>query len=108
MSKKRIPKTFPSRLKSQKHYSRPQSNDQDHKIKTKNKNKNLQAAAEEHDIVGIPSEDTLWLKKTIRSKVEDSRSGSKSRSKATRQKRRPVEPTKKTPHCYHERGGGKI
>jgi hypothetical protein len=79
MSKKRIPKTFPSRLESQKHYSRPQSNDQDHKIKTKTKNKNLQAAAGEHDIVGIPSEDTLCLKKMIRFKVEESRSGSKSR-----------------------------
>jgi hypothetical protein len=73
MSKKRIPKTFPSRLESQKHYSRSQSNDQDHKIKTKNKNKNLQAAVEEDDIVGIPSEDTLWLKKTIKYKVEDNR-----------------------------------
>jgi hypothetical protein len=108
MSKKRIPKTFPSRPKSQKHYSRPQSNDQDNKIKSKKKKKTLQAAAEEHDIVGIPLEDTLWLKKTIRSKVEDSRFGSKSRSKAIRQKRRPVESTEKTPHCYHERGGGKI
>jgi hypothetical protein len=78
MSKKRIPKTFHSRLESQKHYSRPQSNDQNHKIKTKNKN--LQAAAEEHDIVGIPSEDMLWLKKMIKSKVEESRSESKSRS----------------------------
>jgi hypothetical protein len=74
MNKKRTPKTFPSRLESQKHYSRPQSNDQDHKIKAKNKNKNLQATAEEHDIVDIPLEDTLWLKKTIRSKVEESRS----------------------------------
>jgi hypothetical protein len=81
MSKKRIPKTFSSRLENQKHYSRPQSNNQDHKIKTKNKNKNLQAAAaEEHNIVGIPLEDTLWLKKTIKSKVEKNRSGSKSRS----------------------------
>jgi hypothetical protein len=82
MSKKRIPKTFPSRLENQKHYSRPQSKDQDHKIKTKNKNKNknLQAAAEEHDIVGIPSEDTLWLKKMTRFKVEESIYGSKSRS----------------------------
>jgi hypothetical protein len=108
MSKKCIPKTFPSRLESQKYYSRPQSNDQDHKIKTKNKNKNLQATVEEHDIVGIPSENPFWLKKTIRSKVEESRSGLQTRSKATRQKRRPVKPTEKTSHCYHERGGGKI
>jgi hypothetical protein len=83
MSKKCIPKTFPSRLESQKYYSRPQSNDQDHKIKTKNKNKNLQATADEHDIVGIPSEDPLWLKKTIRSKVEERRSGSGSKSRST-------------------------
>jgi hypothetical protein len=70
MSKKPIPKTFLSQLESQKHYSRPQSNNQDHKIKTKNKNKNLQAAVEEYDIVDIPSEDTLLPKKTIKSKVE--------------------------------------
>ena len=57
MSKKPTPKTFSSQLESQKHYLRPQSNDQDHKIKTKNKN--LQATAEKHGIVDIPSEDTL-------------------------------------------------
>ena len=57
MSKKPTPKTFPSRFESQKYYSRPQPNDQDHKIKTKNKN--LQVAAEEHGIVDILSEDTL-------------------------------------------------
>jgi hypothetical protein len=39
--------------------------------------KNLQAATEEHDIVNIPSEDTPWLKKTIRSNVEETRSGSR-------------------------------
>jgi hypothetical protein len=80
MSKKFTPKTFISRLESQKHYSCPQSNDQDRKIKTKNKNKNLQAVAKEHGIVDILSEDTLWLKKTIRSKVEETRSGFRSRS----------------------------
>jgi hypothetical protein len=78
MSKKPILKTFPSQLKSQKHYSRPQPNDQDHKIKTKNKNKNLQTVAEEHDIIDIHSEDTFWLKKMIKSKVEEIRSGSRS------------------------------
>jgi hypothetical protein len=33
-----------------------------------------------HDIVDIPSEDTHWPKKTIRSKVKETRSGSRSRS----------------------------
>ena len=78
MSKKPTPKTFPSRLESQKHYLRPQPNDQDYKIKTKNKNKNLQAAMEEHVIIYIPSKDTFWLKKTIRSKDEELRFGSRS------------------------------
>ena len=101
MSKKSTPKTFPSRLESQKHYSRPQPNDQDHKIKTKNKN--LQVAAEEYGIVDILSEDTLWLKKTIRSKLDlklkrlDLDLYLQTRSKVTRHKRRPMEPTKKTP-----------
>jgi hypothetical protein len=62
--------------KSQKYYSHSQPNGQDHKIK--NQNKNLQAAAEEHGIVDIPLEDTLWLKKMIRSNVEETRFGSRS------------------------------
>ena len=61
MSKKPTPKTFPSRLESQKHYSRPQPNDHDHKIKTKNKNKNLQAVTEKHGIVDIPCVLIMWI-----------------------------------------------
>jgi hypothetical protein len=68
--------TVPLLTESQKHYSRPQPNGQDHKIKIKNQNKNLQAATEEHGIVDITSKDTLWLKKTIRSNVEEIRSRS--------------------------------
>ena len=49
------------------------------KNKKQNKTKTLQIAAEEYGIVDILSKDMLWPKKTIRAKVEETRSGSKSR-----------------------------
>jgi hypothetical protein len=49
------------------------------KQKIKNKTKSPQVAAEEHGIIDIPSEDMPRPKKTIRSKVDKTRSGSKSR-----------------------------
>jgi hypothetical protein len=103
MNKNIHTQTIPLSIESHKHYSCPQSNDQDHKIK------NLQSAMEEQGIVDIPSEDTPWLKKTIKFNVEETRSRSldlqtrsrsldlQTRSKATRQKRRPVKPIEKTP-----------
>jgi hypothetical protein len=60
------------------HQIHPQPEGQD-KQKIKNKTKTPQVAAEEHDIV-----DTHWPKKTIRSKVEETRSGSGSRSRSTK------------------------
>jgi hypothetical protein len=42
--------------------------------KIKNKTKTPQVATKKHDIVDILSEDTLWIKKTIKSKVEEPRS----------------------------------
>jgi hypothetical protein len=62
----------------------PQPEGQDNKFilnlkaRTKKKKKNTpQVAAEERDIVDIPSKDTHWPKKTIRSKVEKTKSGSR-------------------------------
>jgi hypothetical protein len=74
MSKTPTPKTFPSQLKGRSiiHVFSPTART------IKYKTKNLQAAVEEHGIVDIPSEHMPWLKKTIRSNVEDIRSGSKS------------------------------
>ena len=40
------------------------------------KTKTLQVAAEEHDIIDIPSENMHWLKKTVKSKVKEIKSRS--------------------------------
>ena len=47
--------------------------------KIKNKTKSPQVVAKEYGIVDIPSKDMHWPKKTIRFKVGEIRSGSKSK-----------------------------